>query len=180
MHISARSTALLKAVFHVPLLDFEHLPLQRSLHGPDKDRFSPTSFSSAFPTFSQQLYQEQACSAVSDTGQRAWKEEERRAVESVKCLIGTRNGGSHLTYPNVCAHHECRIREHFLIKRKFGPRDFFGQVKSVHGGFHLDLNKKRHDIVEPDVLVLSKKFLNSKIFLCFLKNSLLLTKPVFI
>ncbi len=34
IHISARSTALLKAVFHVPLLYFEHLPLQRSLHGP--------------------------------------------------------------------------------------------------------------------------------------------------
>ncbi len=34
MHISASSTALLKAVFHVPLLYFEHLPLQRSLHGP--------------------------------------------------------------------------------------------------------------------------------------------------
>ncbi len=31
-----------------------------------KDRFTPTSSSSAFPTFSQQLYQEQACSAVSD------------------------------------------------------------------------------------------------------------------
>ncbi len=34
IHISARSTALLKAVFYVPLLYFEHLPLQRSLHGP--------------------------------------------------------------------------------------------------------------------------------------------------
>ncbi len=34
IHISARSTALLKAMFHVPLLYFEHLPLQRSLHGP--------------------------------------------------------------------------------------------------------------------------------------------------
>ncbi len=34
IHISARSTALLKAVFHVPLLYFEHLPLQRSLHSP--------------------------------------------------------------------------------------------------------------------------------------------------
>ncbi len=33
IHISARSTAL-KAMFHVPLLYFEHLPLQRSLHGP--------------------------------------------------------------------------------------------------------------------------------------------------
>ncbi len=32
---------------------------------------------------------------VSDAGQRARLEEERRAVESVKCLIGTRNGGSH-------------------------------------------------------------------------------------
>ncbi len=31
IHISA---ALLKAMFHVPLLYFEHLPLQRSLHGP--------------------------------------------------------------------------------------------------------------------------------------------------
>ncbi len=27
-------TALFKALFHVPLLYFEHLPLQRSLHGP--------------------------------------------------------------------------------------------------------------------------------------------------
>ncbi len=34
MHISARSTALLNAMFHVPLLYFEHLPLQRSLHSP--------------------------------------------------------------------------------------------------------------------------------------------------
>ncbi len=34
IHISARSTALIKAVFHVPLLYFEHLPLQRSLYGP--------------------------------------------------------------------------------------------------------------------------------------------------
>ncbi len=34
MHISARSTALLNAMFHVPLLYFEHLPLQRSLHRP--------------------------------------------------------------------------------------------------------------------------------------------------
>ncbi len=34
IHISARSTALLKAVLRVPLLYFEHLPLQRSLHGP--------------------------------------------------------------------------------------------------------------------------------------------------
>ncbi len=32
---------------------------------------------------------------------------------------------------------------------------------------HLDLNLKRHDIVEPDVLVLSKKFLNSKILNVF-------------
>ncbi len=37
IHISARSTALLKAVFHVPLLYFEHLPLQRSLHGPARN-----------------------------------------------------------------------------------------------------------------------------------------------
>ncbi len=36
------------------------------------------------------------------------------------------------------------------------------------------------NIVEPDVLVLSKKFLNSKIFCVFLKNYLLLTKPAFI
>ncbi len=28
-------TALFKVLFHVPLLYFEHLPLQRSLHGPD-------------------------------------------------------------------------------------------------------------------------------------------------
>ncbi len=34
IHISARSTALLKATFHVPLLYFEHLTLQRSLHSP--------------------------------------------------------------------------------------------------------------------------------------------------
>ncbi len=34
IHISARSTALLK-VFHVPLLYSEHLPLQSSLHGSD-------------------------------------------------------------------------------------------------------------------------------------------------
>ncbi len=72
---------------------------------PPKDRFTPTSSSSAFPTFSQQLNQEQACSAVCDAGQRARQEEERRAVESVKCLIGTRNGDRHLTYPNVCARH---------------------------------------------------------------------------
>ncbi len=32
-HIS-KQHSLLKAVFHVPLLYFEHLPLQRSLHGP--------------------------------------------------------------------------------------------------------------------------------------------------
>ncbi len=67
-----------------------------------KERFPATSFLSAFPTFSQQLYQEQAFSAVSDAGQTARQEEERRAVESVKCLIGTRNGGRHLIYPNVC------------------------------------------------------------------------------
>ncbi len=117
-----------------------------------KDRFTPTSSSSAFPTFSQQLYQEQACSAVSDARQRAKQEEERRAVESVKCLIGTRNGGRHLTYPNVCMRHACRIRKHFLIKRKFVTRDFFCQVKCVHRGFkfprlpmriNLDLNKKK-------------------------------------
>ncbi len=94
---------------------------------PPKERFTTTSSSSAFPTFSQQLYQEQACSAVSDAGQRARQEEERRAVESVKCLIGTRND-SILSYPNVCARHECRIRKHFLLKRKFVPRDFL--VKS--------------------------------------------------
>ncbi len=34
IHISARSTALLKAIFHVPLLYVEHLPLQMSLYGP--------------------------------------------------------------------------------------------------------------------------------------------------
>ncbi len=34
IHIPARSTALFKAVYHVPLLYFEHMPLQRSLHGP--------------------------------------------------------------------------------------------------------------------------------------------------
>ncbi len=110
------------------------------------------------------IYQEQACSAVNDAGQRARQEEERREVESVKCLIGTRDGGSHLTYPNVCAHHKCRLRKLFLIKRKFVPRDFFlpRQVKCVHRGFHgpvrinLDLNKKRHDIVRSDVLFLSK------------------------
>ncbi len=78
--------------------------------------------------------QEQACSAVNDAGQRARQEEERRAVESVKCLIGTRDGGRHLTYPNVCARHKCRLRKHFLIKRKFVQRDFFlpRQVKCVH------------------------------------------------
>ncbi len=43
------------------------------------------------------IYQEQACSAVNEAGQRARQEEERREVESVKCLIGTRDGGSHLT-----------------------------------------------------------------------------------
>ncbi len=31
-------TALFKALFHVPLLYFEHLPLQRSLHGPAVDK----------------------------------------------------------------------------------------------------------------------------------------------
>ncbi len=72
-----------------------------------KDRFTATSSSSAFSMFSQQFYQELACSAVSDAGQRARQEEERRAVESVKCLIGTRDGGRHLTYPNVCTCHEC-------------------------------------------------------------------------
>ncbi len=67
------------------------------------ERFTTTSSASSFPTFSQQLYQEQACSAVSDAGQRARQEEERRAVESVKCLIGTHNGGRHLTYILMCA-----------------------------------------------------------------------------
>ncbi len=43
------------------------------------------------------IYQEQACSAVNYAGQRARQEEERREVESVKCLIGTRDGGRHLT-----------------------------------------------------------------------------------
>ncbi len=33
-HMEHRSTALLNAEFHVPLLYFEHLALQRSLHGP--------------------------------------------------------------------------------------------------------------------------------------------------
>ncbi len=70
---------------------------------PPKDRCTPTSSSSAFPTMSQQLYQEQACSAVSDAGRRVRQEEERRTVESVKCLTGTRNTASH----------ECRIRKHF-------------------------------------------------------------------
>ncbi len=73
-------------------------------------------------------------------------------VESVKCLKGTRNGVRHLTYPNVCMRHECRIRKHFLIKPKFVPRDFFlpSQVKCVHRGFHgpmlinLDLNEKKN------------------------------------
>ncbi len=64
---------------------------QRSLH--------PNFFLVGFSHLSQQLYQEQR-------GQRARQEEERRGVESVKCLIGTRNGGRHLTYPNVCACHE--------------------------------------------------------------------------
>ncbi len=82
-----------------------------------------------FPRFHSSFYQEQACSVVSDAGQRA-RQEERRVVESVKYLIGTRNGGSHLTYPYVCVHHECRIRKHFLIKRKFILRNFFGQAKS--------------------------------------------------
>ncbi len=63
---------------------------------PPKERFTATSSSSAFPTFSQ-LYQEQACSAVSDAGQRARQEEERRAAESIKCLMGTRNRGRHLS-----------------------------------------------------------------------------------
>ncbi len=47
------------------------------------------------------IYQEQACSAVNEAGQRARQEEERREVESVKCLIGTRDGGSHLTHPGA-------------------------------------------------------------------------------
>ncbi len=71
---------------------------QRSLH--------PNFFLVGSSHVSQQLYQEQACSAVSDAGQRARQEEERRVVESVKCLIGTRNGGRHLTYTNVCACHK--------------------------------------------------------------------------
>ncbi len=91
------------------------------------ERFTATSSSSAFPMFPQQLYQEQACSAVMD-GAKESQEEERRAVESVKCLRGTRDGGRHLTFPNVCARHECRICKLFLIKRKLVPRDLL--VKS--------------------------------------------------
>uniref|UniRef100_A0A672NCZ6 Supervillin-like n=1 Tax=Sinocyclocheilus grahami TaxID=75366 RepID=A0A672NCZ6_SINGR len=65
-----------------------------------KDRITP------------QIYQEQACSAVSDAGQRARQEEKKRVVELVKCLIGTRNGGRNLTYPNVCA--RLRTMNHFI------------------------------------------------------------------
>ncbi len=57
-----------------------------------KDRLTSTSSSSSCPMLSQQLYQEQACSAVSDAGQIARQEEKRKADELVKCLIGTRNG----------------------------------------------------------------------------------------
>ncbi len=88
-------------------------------------RRSDEVFCSAYIKIAFIFYQEQACSAVNDAGQRARQEEERRAVESVKCLIGTCNGGRHLTYPNVCARHKFRLRKHFLIKRKFAPRDFF-------------------------------------------------------
>ncbi len=35
-HISKQHSHI-KSVFHVPLLYFEHLPLQRSLHGPETD-----------------------------------------------------------------------------------------------------------------------------------------------
>ncbi len=123
-------------------------PIQRSL----RTNFLLVGFSHVFTA------------ALSRTGLLCgvWCGTKRRAVESVKCLIGTQNRGRHLTYPNVCAHHECRIRKHFLIKRKFVPLDSFGQVKYVHRGFHgpmrinLDLNSKRHDIVGPDVLFLSK------------------------
>ncbi len=116
-------------------------PTQRSLH--------PNFFFVGFSHIPQQLYQEQACSAVSVAGQRAEEEDERRAVESVKCLIGTRNGGRHLTYPNVCVRHEW-ISKHFSSPAIFWPSQF----KYVHRGFHgpmrinLDLNKKRHDIVD--------------------------------
>ncbi len=34
-HISKEHSPI-ESVFHVPLLYFEHLPLQRSLHGPEK------------------------------------------------------------------------------------------------------------------------------------------------
>ncbi len=71
-----------------------HYRGRNSYFATPKERFTPTP--SAFPMFSQQLYQEHACSAVNDAGQRAMQEEERRVVESVKCLIGTRNGGWHL------------------------------------------------------------------------------------
>ncbi len=66
-----------------------------------------------------------------------------------------------LTYPNVCARHKCRIHKHFLMNVNSSPA-IFGQVKCVRRGFNvpmrinLDLNKKRHDIVGPDVLFLSK------------------------
>ncbi len=93
-------------------------------------RRSDEVFCSAYTKIAFFFNQEQACSAVNYAGQRSRQEEERRLVESVKCLIGTRDGGRHLTYPNVCACHKCRIRTHFLIKRKFVPRDFFCQGES--------------------------------------------------
>ncbi len=67
-----------------------------------KDGITPTSPSSAFLTFSQQLYHEQACSAVSDAGQRARQEErrgeERRGEgESVLDRVSGRRQASNLT-----------------------------------------------------------------------------------
>ncbi len=87
-------------------------------------RRSDEVFCSAYKDRFFFFYQEQACSAVNDAAKEPGRR--RREVESVKCLIGTRDGVRHLTtYPNVCACHKCRLRKHFLIKRKFAPRDFF-------------------------------------------------------
>ncbi len=88
-----------------------------------KDRFTSTSSSSSFPMLSQQLYQEQACSAVSDVGQIARQEEKRKADESVKCLIGTRNGDFSqpgrffCPSPALCRPHLPQLRSVFMIQQ---------------------------------------------------------------
>ncbi len=90
-------------------------PIQRSLHQLLPRRLFPC-FRSSFDKNRLALR----------WGMRAKEsqEEERRAVESVKCLRGTRDGGRHLTDPNVCVRYKCRICKLFLIKRKSSPAIF--------------------------------------------------------